>query len=202
MDQSSDPQSRFDALYDAHFRDLVGFALRRVQRPEDAADIVAETFLVAWRRRADVPPGHEARLWLFGVCRRVLANHERGGVRRARLGSRLRATLVDHRTPDPAAGVTDALLVHDALSRLSPADRELLQLVAWEGLEPREAATVLGLPARTVRTRLSRARARLRDELDGERAELFGDDPARSGHESDDEEATTPRTTAPRGRAR
>ena len=185
MDQSSDPQPRFDALYDAQFRDLVGFALRRTQRPEDAADVVAETFLVVWRRIDEVPPGDEARLWLFGVCRRVLANHERGRTRRHRLGARLRDVLGEETVPDPASGVASSLVLHDALAHLKPADRELLQLVAWEGLEPREAALVLGVPARTVRTRLSRARARLREQA--ERLDLFGDAPPGPGHVSGDD---------------
>jgi RNA polymerase sigma-70 factor (ECF subfamily) len=186
MDLSSDPQSRFDALYDAHFRDLVGFALRRTQRPEDAADVVAETFLVVWRRIDAVPAADEARLWLFGVCRRVLANHERGRTRRTRLGARLRDVLGEETVPDLASGVASTLVLHDALAHLKPADRELLQLVAWEGLEPREAAVVLGVPARTVRTRLSRARTRLRDQLDTERAGLFGDAADGPGHVSHD----------------
>ncbi len=194
MDQSSDPQSRFDALYDAHFRDLVGFALRRTQRPEDAADVVAETFLVVWRRIGDVPPADESRLWLFGVCRRVLANHERGRSRRTRLGARLRDVLGDQAAPDPASGVTASLVLREAMEQLRPADRDLLQLVAWEGLEPREAAVVLGLPARTVRTRLSRARTRLREQLDADRAELFGDAPPDPGPVS------RPRTTSGGGR--
>lgn len=206
MDQSSDPQSRFDALYDAHFRDLVGFALRRTQRPEDAADVVAETFLVVWRRIGDVPPADEARLWLFGVCRRVLANHERGRNRRTRLGARLRDVLGDQAVPDPASGVTASLVLRDAMEHLRPADRDLLQLVAWEGLQPSEAALVLGLPSRTVRTRLSRARTRLREQLEAERSELFGDGPAGPGHVSTDDAAhgvtdgAGPRTTSGGGR--
>jgi hypothetical protein len=83
--------------------------------------------------------------------------------------------------------VATEVVVRDALSRLTPDDRELLRLVAWEGLEPREAAVVLGVPARTVRTRLSRARARLRAELDvaptrGAGADGTGDDATGAGH--------------------
>lgn len=74
--------------------------------------------------------------------------------------------------------MADRLLVQAALDRLGERDRELLELTAWEGLEPREAAVVLGLPARTVRTRLSRARARLRAEL--------GDGWGVAGHELED----------------
>jgi RNA polymerase sigma-70 factor (ECF subfamily) len=151
-------------LYDANVRAILGYALRRTTSPEDAADVTAETMLVAWRRLQEMPAGDEARLWLYGVARRVLANHRRGAERRDRLGARLKEQLVAV-SPDPTDQVADRLGVRAAMERLSGADRELLQLTAWEGLEPREAALVLGVPARTVRTRLSRARARLRDEL-------------------------------------
>lgn len=179
---SGSQEERFRSLYAAHFRDLLGFALRRTTRPEDAADAVADTFLVAWRRSADVPPGSEARLWLYGTCRRVLANVERGNVRRDRLGARLRDTLGDQAQPDPAAYVPEALVVRDAMERLSDSDRELLRLSSWEGLQPHEIAVVMGLPPRTVRTRLSRARARLR--------ELLGDVRTQSGHVMGDEQPT------------
>lgn len=162
------PHERFSALYRAHFRDLLGFALRRTDRPEDAADVVADTFVVAWRRIDKVPPGGEARLWLYGVCRRTLANHTRSGNRRDRLGAKLRDTLAESVVPDHGDTVAGNLSVTAALAELSRSDRELMQLTVWEGLEPREVALVLGIPARTVRTRLSRARARLREKLGGD----------------------------------
>jgi RNA polymerase sigma-70 factor, ECF subfamily len=68
----------FRDLYAAHFDAVLGFALRRVDRPEDAGDVTADTFLVAWRRLAHAPQGPELRPWLYGVARRVLANHRRG----------------------------------------------------------------------------------------------------------------------------
>src|SRR5262249_25660963 len=91
----STSRSRFEALYAAHGRAILGSALRRVSRPADAADVVAEPFLVAWRRLDDVPPGAEARPWLSGVARRTLANHRRGERRRQRLGQRLGAAVGD-----------------------------------------------------------------------------------------------------------
>ena len=165
----------FQRLYAAHFDQLLGYALRRVDRPEDAADVVAETFLVAWRRLPDVPPGDEARLWLYGVARRTLANHRRGDGRRDRLGQRLREQLATC-VPDPAERVVENLAVENALATLGSADREVLQLSLWEGLEPREIAVVLRLSPLAVRSRLSRARSRLRN--------LLGNDPAPTGHDS------------------
>lgn len=118
---SGPPDERFRALYDAHFRDVLRFALRRTPQPEDAADVVAETFTVVWRRLDRVPAGTEALPWLYAVCRKVLANHTRSAVRRDRLGARLRATLAARVVPDPAGDVTLRLSVDRAMERLSRA---------------------------------------------------------------------------------
>lgn len=176
---SQSDEERFRALHHAHFRDLLGFALRRTTTPDDAADVVADTFVVAWRRLDDVPPGKEGRLWLYGVCRRTLANHARSGRRRDRLGAKLGSALREVVVPGPEEVVSLTVSVRAALAALRPADRELLALSIWEQLEPSEIAVVLDLPARTVRTRLSRARARLRSKMDG-------DAPPGDGHVSHD----------------
>jgi DNA-directed RNA polymerase specialized sigma24 family protein len=81
-----DRRSRFEAVSRQTYEQILGYALRRCDSPEDAADVVAETFAVAWRRADALPPGGEARLWLYGVARNVLANHRRG-VARHRLRS-------------------------------------------------------------------------------------------------------------------
>lgn len=176
MDVSSgtEHEERFRRVYAADFAPLLAYALRRVAHPEDAADVVAETFLIAWRRRRDLPADGEARLWLYGVARRVLANHHRGGVRRQRLGERLRQRITAAIGGDPGSEVPERLAVRAALARLGELDREVLLLTVWEGLEPREAAEVLRVSPAAVRTRLSRARARLR--------ELVGDDLGAPGH--------------------
>src|SRR6202035_3680251 len=71
-------QRRFEAVYAAHHGPILGYVLRRTSNPDDAADVIAETFLTAWRRLEDMPSDPQARLWLYGVARRVLANHHRG----------------------------------------------------------------------------------------------------------------------------
>jgi len=157
--------NRFQSLFRETERDLLGYALRRVDRPEDAADVVAETFLVAWRRLGDVPLGDSARLWLFGVARRQLANQNRSRLRQNRLADRLRRELPAAIAADPSSFDDGASWVLDALQRLGSEDRELITLSAWEGLEPSEIATVLQIRAATVRSRLHRARKRLRAEL-------------------------------------
>jgi RNA polymerase sigma factor (sigma-70 family) len=163
--QMPDQADRFSRLFADTERDLLAYALRRVDRAEDAADIVAETFLVAWRRLDKVPPGEEGRLWLYGVARRQLANQRRGQLRRSRLAERLRAEL-----PAAVAYVRSpedhrVAAVRAALARLEEEDREILRLSSWEGLTPSEIATVLGVPGVTVRSRLHRARKRLRSEV-------------------------------------
>ncbi len=111
---------RFRRICAEHFDALLGYALRRVDRSEDAADIGAETFLVGWRRVDDVPPGAEAKLWLYGVVRRTLANHRRGEGRRSVLGERLRLELGIH-APDPSYVVVERRTVADEMAAGTPA---------------------------------------------------------------------------------
>jgi len=157
-------EARFRRLYDGHGREVLAYALRRTPDPEDAADAVAETFLVAWRRGAEVPPGPEARLWLYGVARLTIANQRRGENRRARLSQRLRADLAEAiaMQPEPSQGEGTVI---SALARLDPDDREILRLTAWEELTPAEAGRALEISAVAARSRLHRARRRLRRAL-------------------------------------
>jgi len=158
-------QSRYGRLYRDQGRAILAYALRRVEDPEDAADVVAETFLVAWRRLDEVPIGAEARLWLFGVARRVIANLHRAERRRTKLGQRLAESLRTELAtqPAPAGEAAEALR---AIGGLGDDDRELLLLVSWEELSPGEAAKVLGISSLAARSRLHRARRRLRALLE------------------------------------
>ena len=175
-------QIQFGRLYREQGRAILAYALRRVDDREDAADVVAETFLIAWRRLAEVPAGAAARLWLYGVARRVIANLRRSERRRTRLGGRLaeslRTELATHSAPSG-----EAAEVLRAMTELSDEDRELLLLISWEGLSPSEAAKVLGASSLAARSRLHRARRRLR-------ALMEGDEPAPNrSSELDTEEA-------------
>lgn len=158
---------RFRKLYADHRGEILAYALRRVTDPEDAADVLAETFLVAWRRLDDLPPGVEARFWLIGVARRTLANQSRADNRRSKLVERLRSEFaVDlGRLPVESADGGEVLA---ALAVLDPADQELLRLSAWEALSPSEAARVLDISSVAARSRLHRARRRLRQALEAQ----------------------------------
>ncbi|HEX4306545.1 MAG TPA: sigma-70 family RNA polymerase sigma factor [Solirubrobacterales bacterium] len=154
-------QARFNRLYREQGRAILAYALRRVEDPEDAADVVAETFLVAWRRFDEVPVDGGARLWLYGVARLVVTNARRAERRRTRLGARLaeslRTEIATHEAPRG-----EAAEVLRAIGELGEEDRELLLLISWEGLSPGEAARVLGVSGLAARSRLHRARRRLR----------------------------------------
>ena len=164
-------RERFELLFDRHRRAVLGYALRRVEQPADAADVLAETFLVAWRRLEDVPDGAAGLPWLLAVARRVLANQRRGRRRRDGLAERLRGELTAALPAHTGAlgggegerGEPGRLAT--ALARLSEADREIVLLAGWEELEPAQIAVVLGIGGEAARTRLHRARARLRDAL-------------------------------------
>jgi RNA polymerase sigma factor (sigma-70 family) len=157
-------QRRFDELYEANQQAILGYLLRRTESTEDAADVFAETFLTAWRRLDDLPPGPQARLWLYGTARRVLANYRRGTRRRLALADRLRADLeISFLSAEPAG---ELAAISAAFRRLPEPDRELLALVAWEGLDPGQIAAVLDCSRNAARIRLHRARRRLAVELD------------------------------------
>lgn len=159
-------EARLETLARAHSPALLAYLARRADPPADAADLLAETLLAAWRRPAAVPAADdEARRWLFGVARGVLANHVRGARRRHRLAERLRGHLAAApHAPDPAQTVARGP-VWDALATLGDDDRELVTLVAWEGFGVAEAGAVLGWAPSTARSRFARARARLQRAL-------------------------------------
>jgi RNA polymerase sigma-70 factor, ECF subfamily len=150
-----DRTARFERMYAATYEPILGYAMRRCSRPEDAADVVAETFTVAWRRFEEIPPDGKARLWLYGVARRVLANHRRGESRRRMRTTELRDEIAAV-GPDPV----EAPVIAQVFRELSNEDREMLGLFAWEGLDHAAIAAVLGCSRGAARVRLHRARRR------------------------------------------
>jgi len=156
---------RFEQLFNETHSDLLAYALRRARNPEDAADVLAETYLIAWRKLDRVPRGEDARLWLFGVAWNVL---RRGVARQHALSAvveRLAQELHEQEVAAPASQDELPPALRAALQTLPERHREVLLLTAWEGLTPREIATVTGAPVNLVRVRLHRARAHVRRAL-------------------------------------
>ena len=143
--------AELEALWHDWHRHVLAYALRRAD-PATAEDVVAETFVIAWRRSGDVPD--PPLPWLLGVARRVLANMRRSERRRRALAERLRG----QPAPDVATEVDGRALA--ALATLRERDREALLLHAWDGLDHAGAGTVMGCSAATFAVRLHRARER------------------------------------------
>lgn len=160
-------EARLEELFIANYGDVLAYAVRRCASRQDAEDVVAETFAVAWRRIQEVPEGERTRLWLFGTARLVRLNHQRSHHRQQGLLSRMRG----FRTPMPSSGDPQMQehawqrRVEEALAVLSPADREAIQLHIWEQLSAEEIATTLETSVPAVWKRLQRARDRLAAEL-------------------------------------
>jgi RNA polymerase sigma-70 factor (ECF subfamily) len=149
-------------LCEAHTAAVLAYALRRVPR-EDAADVLAETFLVAWRRLDDVDE-QSALPWLYAVARRVLLSQQRSTRRQQAIAERIAAAEPSDSAETLGLSSGSRRLL-DALAALAEADREVLMLTAWEELSSGEAARVLGCSATAYRIRLHRARGRLRERL-------------------------------------
>ena len=150
--------------------DLLRYLLRRTDRDE-APDVLADVFMTTWRRRDVVPQDPlRARMWLFGVARRTVANHRRSGTRASALTARLRVALED----SVASGATSypgsvaderEREVRAAVAALPPRQRELVRLVHWDAMTLTEAAEIAGIRASTARSHYARARERLEREL-------------------------------------
>ncbi len=166
-------------LYDRHARDLHRYLALRVE-PAIADDLVSEAFLIAWERRDTFDPARAGlKAWVFGIATNLLRQHVRSEGRRLRAWARDhgRRTVTDH-VDDRTASMVDAkTLMNDlseALAELRPEERDVLLMVAWADLSAAEVAEVTQTPVATVRTRLFRARTRLRARINGQE----GDDDA------------------------
>ncbi len=150
---------------DANAGALLSYLERRIGI-DDAPDALAEVMTVVWRREAELPvDATEARMWMFGIAKGVVANAARGAVRRAKLADRLRAVTALSGdavlgTPASATGPSadHGHDVRDAISRLDPELADVVRLVHWDGFTLGEVAALEGLPASTVRGRYARAK--------------------------------------------
>jgi RNA polymerase sigma-70 factor (ECF subfamily) len=163
----SDSAEQFERVFQECYAQVYRYTARRVA-PEAVQDVVSETFLAAWRRRDEIAA--EPLPWLLGVARRTASNHRRGSARRDALRQRLRAERPPAR--DVEVGGDDPRLAA-ALATLAERDREALMLVAWDGLDHRVAATVMGCSTGAFTVRLHRARRKLERALAADESEAI-----------------------------
>lgn len=165
--------ARFGELFDRHADEIYRFVARRLG-PDVAADLVADVFLIAFRRRARFDPARAlARPWLYGIAVNVIRGHRRAETRRLRALARAPRTSAvtdgepfEERVADRVSAQRLGPDLARALGRLSEGERDLLLLVAWGDLSLNQAAAALGIPPGTARSRLHRLRAKLRKHLD------------------------------------
>jgi len=158
-------RARFERCFRDHYAELLAFALRRVSGRDVAEDVVSDTFAVAWRRRDCIP--EVAQPWLYAIASHVIAEQYRSARRGRELGLRLVHEAVGgSKGTDPA----DTLALRDAFAAafagLGEQEREVLQLIAWEGLTILDAARVLDCSPGAFRVRLHRARRKLAKRLE------------------------------------
>jgi RNA polymerase sigma-70 factor (ECF subfamily) len=164
-----DPE-RFAELFDRHAPHLQRYCARRAG-PQAADDLVAETFLAAFGQRAGYDQAYpDARPWLYGIATNLLGTHQREEIRQFRLMRAAAPGAVA--VPDDSERVLATVAAQYARPRLAaalaglpPPDRDVLLLIAWEDLSYDEVARALEIPVGTVRSRLHRARSRLRPVL-------------------------------------
>jgi RNA polymerase sigma factor (sigma-70 family) len=155
-------EEHFRALHRDTYPDLLRFVERRIPTSE-AEDIVSTVFLTAWRRFDELPD--DTRPWLFAVARKTMTNHSRGWLRRRALDVRL-GSAEARELSDDAASTAVRIDLKRAWAALSTADREVLALIAFDGLTAEQAAAVLGCRRSAFAMRLGRARQRLRSALE------------------------------------
>jgi RNA polymerase sigma-70 factor, ECF subfamily len=163
----------FETLFQSHADSVLAYALRRSDA-DTAQEVVAETFTIAWRRFEDVP--EPALPWLLGVARRVLANSRRSSSRQEALALRL-VGQPSGANADPTREVDVRLAARAALEQLPPAEREAIELLAWEGLTSAEAAETLGCSRQVFAVRVHRGRRRLRRLLSESVGDMESSDP-------------------------
>ncbi|CAM5527044.1 RNA polymerase sigma factor [Streptomyces sp. B1-3] len=171
--RAGDPDA-FAELFDACARSVYNHAFRLTADWSLAEDVMATTFMEAWRRRTSVEAeGASLRPWLLGIATNVARSHHRSNrrYRNAAAAAHAAEERVEDHAEETAGRLDDRRRINAtlaALSLLKRPEREVLTLCLWEGMEYAEAARALGIPVGTVRSRLSRARAKLRKLTDAQ----------------------------------
>ena len=152
--------AEYTRLVNEHSRSVYRYSLRRLSDWSSCEDVVSETFLIAWRRRDQIPPRERELAWLCAIAFRVLSNQRRSRDRRERLNSRLALERADGNASDD--GSVDTEQVFRAVKRLRDSERTILEHVYWERLAYRDIAIVLGISENAVGIRINRAKNHLR----------------------------------------
>jgi RNA polymerase sigma-70 factor (ECF subfamily) len=158
-------RDRFERCFRDHYAQVLAFSMRRVSGREIAEDVVADSFAVAWRRRDRIPD--PALPWLYAIAGHVIANQYRSTRRRHNLDTRLAhetGTVAPASDPAESLGHRDAFAA--AFAHLAEPEREVLRLIAWDGLDTRDAARAFGCSPGAFRVRLHRARRKLAKQLE------------------------------------
>ena len=151
--------------------DLLLYLKRRVDLPEDAADLLGQVLLALWTNPWRVPTGDlDARMWCFGIARNVLRDHHRQKVKQIALADRLREHIQSSPQNENAADTTAwanqrARAIRTAIRTLDEKSRELVMLVHWDGFSLANAARLMSMNPSTARTKHARALQRLETEL-------------------------------------
>jgi RNA polymerase sigma-70 factor (ECF subfamily) len=160
---AEDKDMAFTRLVNAHSMAILRYTSRRLSDAASCDDVVAETFLIVWRRWDDLPSPDKELPWLYSIAFHVLSNHRRSRDRRNRLHARLAMER------DPIEGLDasglDAGPVLLALDKLRTHERELLEFVYWEKLTYHDIALILGISENAVGIRINRAKTNLRTHL-------------------------------------
>lgn len=155
---------RFERCFRDHYAQMLAFSMRRVCGRETAEDVVADAFAVAWRRRDRIPD--PALPWLYAIAGHVIANQYRSIRRRHSLDTRLAQESGGAPGPDPAESLDRRDAFSAAFALLAEQEREVLRLIAWDGLDTGDAARVFGCSPGAFRVRLHRARRKLEKQLE------------------------------------
>src|ERR1019366_4096716 len=159
---NEETRTEYARLVSEHSKALLRYSLRRLNDATSCEDVVAETFLIAWRRWDDLPTPDKELSWLYGIAFRVLSNHRRSRDRRDRLHARLSFER------DPTEGDVidvDTEPILRAIDELRIGERELLEFGYWESLSYREIAVILGVSENAVGIRINRAKRNLKTVL-------------------------------------
>ncbi len=179
--RSRDRPAEFAAIFDRHGATLHRYLARRLGGSDRAAadDLLAETFLAAFGKRATFDTARSsARPWLYGIAANLLADHRRKEARRLQLVAPAEPDVGCHAdlVADRVSAQAHRARLQDALDSLETRDREVVLLIAWEELSYAEVAEALDIPVGTVRSRLNRARTKLRVALGGSDPSALSDD--------------------------